>query len=343
MAEIIYANDLEITEPVLIDAASLEQLDQIIGRYFTIFESEYEQAASKIQQEYRSQIKELETKEDKPDNDFAKQLRNSNLASIESIRDMKLIRIYKPHKKITVWFERDNKAVAKSFAELTRDRSIDDDTPAAFRLQMSRDDFHCEIKSTSSYSNKVSISVGPERSELARELFVDLRRWANSVSAPSWTRYWAEADQAKAQWWLGIIIILIVASPWLFATNPAKLDLQQQARMLVDNGINSSNLNDAVALLLRLQLEYYPGSTNTPSVFVPTWVIGLTAVVVLGMVVLSIRPKFEIGLGKGIKNIDRWRWWIKFVGYAIPGFVVTSFIIPWLVQLLTSIFSGSFP
>jgi len=131
-------------------------------------------------------------------------------------------------------------------------------------------------------------------------------------------------------------MIVSVSTVFVGATTDLTKAAKLMARELLDKGISAVDVPEAVELLLILQTKYHPGQ---PGIQWPVW---YRAIILLGFLVcvcLSIRPKSVLGIGKGAERIVWWRYWLKFIGITIPGLIVTSFIWPYIEELIRTLFS----
>jgi len=110
--------------------------------------------------------------------------------------------------------------------------------------------------------------------------------------------------------------------------------LIKQSKTIIDIGIDSTNSNDALELLLKLQSGYVPKD------FVPTEkpknpiYIRLLALSSLLYLICRVKPKTTIGLGKRKFLYKFYKFWVIFVTITIPTFLVIlpfwEMIVSWL-------------
>ena len=178
--------------------------------------------------------------------------------------------------------------------------------------------------------SKLSISTSPETDELAREAFVDLQQWAATNQVPLWQRFWANNYGTIV--WLWVCALFVIASLIIPSnTDYLEKELRPDVIQILKNGISNDEMPNAIELLLRNEFKVPKTEVQHP---LPSWFKiyffgGLAA-----CLVLYFRPSLVIGVGRNEQRIKRWRWWAKFVGITLPGFIFASLISPYILELL---------
>ena len=181
--------------------------------------------------------------------------------------------------------------------------------------------------------NRLQIRVSPEASSEAHELFGALRQWAKTYQSPLWQRLWASADNFH---WVAFVILLLVIGPSVLNSglDSRKASVVAKAQALLVDGLQPGEQTEALEILLRLQTGLMPEIEKS----IPAWFKVLFWGGLFVAVVLTIRPKVVLGLGRGADEIKRWRLWLRFVGVTVPGLVFTSFIWPHIEKLIRAVF-----
>lgn len=104
---------------------------------------------------------------------------------------------------------------------------------------------------------------------------------------------------------------------------------------LLADGLQPGEQTEALELLLRLQSGIMPDIENPP---IPAWFKLILFGGLFVAVLLTVRPKVVVGMGRGVDTIKRWRLWLRFVGVTVPGLVFTSFIWPFVEKLIRAAF-----
>lgn len=320
MARLIYSTELTINGPWLIDHNAVMELDNIL-----------DDAWEKLCHEEDAKIDNEANKEFQED-PFYRHLKSSEeieskMAELKArIRD----RWYRRRKKsIRIDFIGSKSLIADSFKEAYKDRSILDDIPIGFRVQMDVNDIEASIRLT---ENDLSVNVSPESLENAREFFVLLRQWMGRYKPPVWQRVWTAIHGFH---WFMLVILLSFGYIFVDTSSTQMVNLaRDRARSLLDAGLTEENTVEAVGLLLMLESRYFPGYMEAG---LPHWFNVLFWGGLFVSIVLTIKPKSVVGLGKGEDRIKLWRWWLGLISVTIPGLVFTSFLWPYIVQFIQNI------
>jgi ABC-type Fe3+ transport system permease subunit len=180
------------------------------------------------------------------------------------------------------------------------------------------------------YSDHLRLTTSPESSQHARELFVTLRNWAVTHQPPLWQRLWGHLYGVHWFIWLSILVGVMPFLP--SASEGVEHLVRSQAQELLRDGLSQEEVLRAVELLLISTAKWAP---NVKPIALPAWYKVVLFGGLAASVMLSIRPKVIVGVGRGRQVLDRWRWWMKFVGVTIPGLLFGSFIWPWLSERIT--------
>ncbi len=174
--------------------------------------------------------------------------------------------------------------------------------------------------------SKLSIRTSPETDELSRESFVELHQWATNNQAPLWQRFWSNNYGTMLMVWaFSLWIIASVALP--SKSEHVERELREESIQVLKDGISNNEIPNAIELLLRneLKIPKIESPQQTPSWFNAYFYVGLAS-----SVVLYFRPSLVIGMGRNELRIKRWRWWVKFIGITLPGFIFASIIWPYV-------------
>ena len=186
---------------------------------------------------------------------------------------------------------------------------------------------------TEDNETELQITVEPRSTSLSQELFGVLKHWATGVQPPIWQR-WILNIRFLGRWILFLWILILAAG--FFSTAPPnfKEHYKQEARKLLDQGINSSNQQKALELLLAVESDYAPPSAKPvparwSSRSLITNLIGLFAVSVI-----AFFPELCIGLWRGKQYLRWWQTWMRFVSVTVPGLLVARYVWPQLFSLV---------
>lgn len=176
--------------------------------------------------------------------------------------------------------------------------------------------------------NSLTLSVIPQADAQAKNLYGALRQWVLTYQAPSWQRAWVHFGSAGI--WLSLFFVLIFGAT-LGGVRPSDHPpFREAARALLTDGIDPGEQSQALELLLQHSADLFESS---PPVM-RRWYMILVVASLVAAITLSISPPVILGMGDGGKLIKRWRWWLRVVGVVVPGALVTTVILPYMVDLI---------
>ncbi len=320
MARLSFPTEARIPGPLLIDANQLQGLDQLIDGHIDALRREREHL---IAASTEKEIGELLA------NGL---LRQDQIADKGGwVRESVARRLEREARSVTIYLPRGKAVHAKRFAEAMSHPLGEEEAPSGFLLNLKVAAVEVRVGVNSPWSEDLRIDVDPNDVGVAQELFGALRNWASDVEAPKWQQRWSALNPVFGLlfylWILGGLVLFPLAT-W----STASKDLQKsEARKLLASGINPSNQQRALELLLAIESDYHPGAP-TSSLGLRYWgYFGLGAIF-LGAA--CICPKTSIGIWRGKQNVKRWRLWIKTATVTVPVLIVTSILLPWLLHWL---------
>jgi hypothetical protein len=180
---------------------------------------------------------------------------------------------------------------------------------------------------------EMQIMAGPRASLLNQELFGVLKDWATGVQPPIWQR-WIINIRFLGRTILFFWIFFFAVN--FFSPTPPnfKEHYKQEARKLLDQGINANNQQKAIELLIAIESDYVPSSAKpTPPTRSPQSLITN----LLGLFVVSVVaffPELCIGIGKGKQYLRWWQTWVRFVSVTVPGLLMARYAWPQLFSVI---------
>jgi hypothetical protein len=117
------------------------------------------------------------------------------------------------------------------------------------------------------------------------------------------------------------------------ASDSYKEEKEIEARKLIDNGIDSQNIFEAMEIMLILETEFVPENYEYSDSSLKNWGISLLCLVLI-FIILAFTPKSYIDLGKGQKKIKFWKSWIRIISITIP----VGILFPILLNKISGIF-----
>lgn len=243
-------------------------------------------------------------------------------------------------RRITLSLRHDKELQTASFSEALYHPAIMNEVAVAMKyvvtvgrttatLMMER---NTEKNSGSLNNNEVelNIAVEPRGESVSEQILTVMKDWSDDIQAPAWQR-WVFGLRSLAQ--VVFVFWLIVFSVYLFTPSAASYKdyYKQEARKILDQGVNAGNQEKALELLLAIEsgsapLGVRPGRDSKAVV---TNAIGLIAVAAF-----AFFPGFCIGIGKGKRQLGLWKWWVKFAFVTVPSLFVAHYFWPQFFALI---------
>lgn len=184
-----------------------------------------------------------------------------------------------------------------------------------------------------SKGEELEIEVLPRATRLSQELFGVLKRWAEDVEPPVLQRWLSKARPA-ARVILGVMLFLGLVS-FFSPTTDYKQLYKEEAHKILKEGVNQSNQQRAIELLLALQTDYSPPVQEQRrfGAVSPRFVI----IAVLSAIV-AITPRICLGFWRGKRRLRLWRNWMNLFYVTILGLIVTGYLLPRLSNFVEKAF-----
>jgi hypothetical protein len=158
---------------------------------------------------------------------------------------------------------------------------------------------------------------------ILEDLIYELDQWIEKSKPSKVVKVWSMIGPA-----IGIIggIFLLLMFTTLFDSQSYEDALNIEGRHLIDSGINQSNLPHAIDIMLKIQTKYVPKNYEGASSFDnDAYKIFLISLVIYFIIIFP--PRIVIAIGKGIKKVKFYKFWIKLTMFTIPTVIVLPKII----------------
>jgi hypothetical protein len=294
--------------PAILDAQALKDLDLIVDQ----FEADARRA---LEDETKANLEALELEFTAETKDWEKEHKRKAARS--------LLEHYseKAERRVTLVLKGDRVWKGRTFAAAMGDAPIGSDIPLGFLLRC--DAYRKSLRGGDRGFLVLTFSADDQEA-LAR-----LRSWAAKVEARVWTRWWCATGSILSP--MGWIIPLFIASilPLTFASgdNTAR----DQAHELLRKGLRPEDQQKALELILSLTSKYEPAGQGIHFPHWYWWTVGLLAVSYLCFIFHP--PSVVLEIGGGVQSLKRWRNWLGFLKWVIPGVLVAGLALPLIRQL----------
>lgn len=220
----------------------------------------------------------------------------------------------------------DVRLVDISILGLLRDNNLKDFSSETFKTEVAHGGYgenSLELKLRSSYYGDLDYTIICSDQQISSEIQYELEKWIDKYKPLRVVSIWAKYTNGCA--WILFI-------PFLFAlllisdkeyTSYDEI-LKKEAISLISTGIDSTNANEAIGLLLQSQFEHIPNNfvkaekKKTPIYY------RLSFLSLFLLIVLMISPSTTIGLGKKKIRYLLFSKWATFVTITLPAVLVLA-------------------
>ncbi len=330
MPQLLYPTAAKVEGPILLSLEQLRELDSILDKH--------EQLLTKYQEEIWE--RELSERLSQQAEDIRRELTEEEKKQYTERFERRELdyRRRQRQRKTTVYFRSRRRLEVATFQEAAKHPEMMNDLPVGFDLRVRYSPVRLWIETDDYLGSTIKVSAEPESDENARDLFGELRMWLSSVTPPRWQQWWVKSRPLNWMlWWLWLVVVVLVAGPNIVESEVTKRYYRAQAHGLIEKGITPENQQKAIEVILALSSDY--STPKAPPVSVGSWFWFFLTGGLFICAVLSFPPKVILGLGKGEKSIQFWRYWLRFVFVGVPTFVASNFLWPTLASLVQKLLS----
>lgn len=361
MSRIIANTQKTCSGPWLLSTEALESLDVI----FDELEKEFSNIIERIISERLSQFKIKLSKESKEirdiifelDTDYSN-IKNKDLSSeanennadeaIKNIRKEGILKTIQYKKEqlvtdtnfkrnLTIRFKSNRYLEALNFKDISESIEIENELIDSFdyTIRLYDNSFppvasaSIKLENCNVFSKRLIISTSPTQNEIANSAYGKLINWANKYKLNSITRFLNRYSN-------GIFLFLNITFPfstWLVTLVKYKIysnNLQNDALHLIKDGIDNTNINKAIEILLKNEFKIQNiSSTNFDRLEINVLIIIIFIYMAILALIFTPRTCLQIG-EKGISRYKFWKWWHNIILIAAPGTIALGIIVTWI-------------
>ena len=310
MAKLHHPKEITLNGPFLITQEDLESLDDLIQQIHDLLQKSWESYLKKeAENDLETQYK--EHKRNNPDNSIKctmtlndrSQLSDNDIKGILKHNLLNTLSPTELHIKIIFGTEYEN----------------------YFRLKVQdlfSDQLICEIECL--------------ESEIKDEITYQIYKWANKFKPSKLLQLWCTIGSTLGISCICITLFLVLA---LFENTVTSYNdiLVNQAKEIINTGINTTNRDTALELLLKLNSEYTPDVFEAELKPLNPLTLRLTALFFFLSLILFVKPMTIFGIGKSQRKLDFYKKYIKVVSFTIPvALVIMPFwdtVTNWLYKI----------
>ncbi len=229
------------------------------------------------------------------------------------------------HSKVILKSKRGKIIEDYSIIGILKDNKIDDFLPSELLIEIKTEEYEFKFEITSDDIGWLYTTDNFEDLKISTDIKHKIKTWTRE-NKPKWiVQKWAQFGiQSVIISFFVLMFLTVFLDDSITRLEAYKLELVKETHNLLDIGITNDNLPKSIELLLKYQSSYVP----TSFVFeeVSNKIIGkLWLIFLICSVIILLRPKTVIGLGKKKKWVWIYKGWIHLVTFAIPLTIIGFF------------------
>ena len=239
----------------------------------------------------------------------------------------------KPELKSNVKLVSKNKTqiIDKSLLGILKDQKLNDLEPNELTIELGKrySGFAFLMTISSKYDGELEYSVECKNEEIKDEIKYEVDKWLEDIVPNKISQFWSNTfSYFTIPIFIGFLFVLLSI---LFVSSGSnyKNELNSKARTIIKNGVDKNNEYEALEIILKLQTDYKPESEIEKTTIRPE-VLKILIITILCFIMLEIKPKTTIGVGKSKRKAIFYRFWQRSILVTIP----TTIILPKLLDLI---------
>ncbi|MTI20395.1 hypothetical protein E1176_05115 [Fulvivirga sp. RKSG066] len=309
MAQLIIPTDNKIDGPWLLDSNALEQLSETLLTIEEKLEEAFEilavDSAKSSIDEYRRW--------------------NEKVTLEQAIAKTKgSYRFSESEKYVEVISKEGKKIKDESIISLLKDPNIKDFKPAQLRIHIRKGPSEFSLEVGSKYDGELETRAKIPEEGIMNDVNYEIGKWIDKHKPSMVLQKWSS--------WFGTIAFFSVILLLILTGNliEHKKDLYEEilsneaAEMLI-NGISESESQRALEILIQKEFDYVPTDFN-PDLEINSTIVDIWLIALIALIILAIKPKTIVGLGK---NAWKVKFFVKWI-YIVFVFIPLSILLPLL-------------
>lgn len=208
----------------------------------------------------------------------------------------------------------------RSFHEIIDEPDVKNEWPTRAEFTYSNDPYGIQIEILDKIYGSVQVSILPHDAKRANQVRRNVHEWFESKRQVEW---WRRTKSAAATAALALCFCLAFLIPaGLLQTISERPSIERKARALLENGIDSSEADSALEILLKLQTKSYAERLEFR---IEYWYTSLAAIAVGLFVFWLTCPKSLLGIGRYTSRVNLYRHSGKF-GKSLVAIVLATIV-----------------
>ena len=317
MGKLITPSRYEIKGPWLLQDKELEELNEILVKIERKIYNAYEELVN----QKASEVK------------FESEKENNKLDLNEIKEGVKRGYPFNKTSKSVVLVSKDGKMIKdESLLSLLKDKHLNDFLPSKLQIEIIHGPFEFFLDISSQYDGALEVNLKMDNENIANEniandINYELKKWIKKYKPNLVEQIWSSWETFYILIFSFVILLIILTSVIKSDRELYKQKLLKKSEVLLNNGISDTEINEALQIILEIESGYVPKSFK-PEKKVNKTVVKILLIYFFILIILSIRPKTTIGLGKKEWIAKFYKVWI----YIVLIFIPISIIIPILIN-----------
>jgi hypothetical protein len=302
MGQLIIPTDKKIKGPWLLNNKALEELNEsleyIDAKLNEAFEILVERTAESKLDEFKEWDKSIDI-----------------LKAKEKVRDS--YPFDKSEKYVLLLSKQGKKIKDTSLLSLLKDPQIDEISPSEIRVQFEKGPCKFRLEISTEYEGELETRIEAPDDNIISDINYEINKWINKHKSNIVMQKWSSWFLYAA---VPIFMLLLIIPAFFFQNKKEAYQYQllEVSQDLLKDGITLEEAPQAIEIILKIETEYVPDEFDPRSEINSTirniWLIGI-----IGLIILIIKPKTTIGLGKSKWKVKFYKKWAYFVMYYCFG------------------------
>jgi hypothetical protein len=299
MGQIIIPTDKKVKGPWFIDTKALEELNETL----LIIENKLEEAYKIIiDKAAESKLEEYQRWDKGMDIEKAKQkLRESSTFE-------------KSDKYVLIITQQGKKIKEENLLSLLKGSQIHEFNPIELRIQIEKGPCEFTLEISTAYDGELETRIKALDDIIFNDINYEINKWIDKHKPNLVMQKWSSWFPS-----LGILFffVLIITMPLKNKADAYKNKLSEESSLLLKDGLTEEETTKAIEIILQIESGYVPEAFDSNVTVSNTWT-NVWLFAFISLLVLLIKPKTVIGLGKNKWKVGFYRKWTYFVLVFIP-------------------------
>jgi len=307
MGQLIIPNEISIKGPWILESSQLEELGEALNEINDKIDEAYEiELDRQIEEELPSLAK-----------------WNEKITKDEARIEVEKRYPFRKRERETTLTSKDGKRIKdSSVINILKDKNVIDFKPSSLQVEIEKGPISFKLEVSSKFDGELQTRMSIRDDKYSNEINYILNKWIRKNKPNSIVQFWS----STYQYFVFPLFFMLLFVP-LMLVKSGKNNYQDKLKVegieILKNEIDDSNRNKAIELILKLETDYVPvdysNKGNMDSTIYKIWLYGFIC-----LVLLAIRPKTVIGIGKK----SRLAWFYKKWIYIVTVFIPLTILLP---------------